>query len=219
MAAAAVFETYELLENILTQLPPKDIRIAQHVTQQWRSLVKRSQSIRVAWCLGVVTASRDPGKNETNKDKQQLCNRTFVGQGGRLLKFSILVPAKVNPFFERIGRGSPTTEFEGGFEISDLARTVLGDERMQYVSEPPISIVYLDVMLRTRMSHHTKKKNICHTWKPVAHCSMRIPTGVTIQDVADCVKLLRRSCSGEERISLTCNITAFVDREGLNVMR
>ncbi len=205
MAAAAVFETYELLENIITQLPPKDIRIAQSVSQQWRHLAKRSQSVRIARCLSVVAGSRHPSENESNKDKQQLSNRRFGG----IHQCSMLVPARVNPFFRRTGERPSTTGFEGGFEATHLASTDLGDVRMQYVSEPPISIVYLQAIFRTRRSHHRKKKNIKYCWSPVAQCSMRVSTGVTIQDVAECVKLLRRSCSDKDEISLTCNMFQF----------
>ena len=50
-AATAVFNTYELLENIIAFLPPPSIRHARSVAQRWRQLSERSTRIRRARCM------------------------------------------------------------------------------------------------------------------------------------------------------------------------
>lgn len=48
MASAAVFGTYELLEQILLHLPVKDLLLSQGVAKGWHDMVQRSQGARRA---------------------------------------------------------------------------------------------------------------------------------------------------------------------------
>lgn len=59
MTAAAVFETYELLEHTLLHLPTKDLLLCQRVCKQWRALVQRSRRARKALFIDHIAPDDD----------------------------------------------------------------------------------------------------------------------------------------------------------------
>ena len=46
VACAQVLSTYELLENLLLQLPLYDLLLAERVSKQFQAIIKRSKTIR-----------------------------------------------------------------------------------------------------------------------------------------------------------------------------
>lgn len=50
-AASRVLSVYELLEDVLTYLLPKDLRAARLVSPQWHSIIERSQKLNQMWAI------------------------------------------------------------------------------------------------------------------------------------------------------------------------
>jgi len=206
-ATTAALDTYELLENIISQLPRSDIETVQRVSKQWRQLIGGSFVIRRARCLSVVETSNPEESFWSHADNdehtQKLVNY-FVDypqkppHQGNITCFQALmhVPAKMCPIIHGKRRASdfylPGVSF--AYDVTSLPSKSFSNIRkemskigakspcksreefyQQYISEPPVSIIYLQVseLLRSGRS------------KPLAQCSLRVSTGVTIKDLVE----------------------------------
>ncbi len=168
-------------------------------------LIKDSLVIRRARCLEVVA---ETSCLDDVHDKQQLVSHICaVDPADAYHRAFMLIPAQMNPIF-----GGPLWHFgeavNFNFDVTDSSPSTLGESLAQYISEPRICVVYLEATSRTFHRGWCAR----HT---VAQCSMRVSTGITIKDLLEGVRLLRKSCTSDHRVFLTSRVTVPCDEHAI----
>ncbi|KAK3054118.1 hypothetical protein LTR09_004896 [Extremus antarcticus] len=202
-AAQTVFDVYELLENIIIQVPQRDIRKARNVCREWRMLIDRSIPIKKARCLNVIVGDGDDleearfRKNawsmRGDSNAQMLFHFDHDLGGGRAVssaRIHMFVPARLSPLV-RAPIGRTLAEIYYGY-ITDFLHADFGDNGAQYFCEPPVSIAYLELKDEHNRIRHPGYPKV--KWCS-AFCSLRVSTGVTIKDLVDCATLMLGSSS------------------------
>lgn len=194
-AAEAVFDTYELIESIIAFLPRQDIRKGQSVCSVWRKLISESKVIRRARCLPVETlavwhsTSRWDPSNGDDNGVQLLADDEFRDPGVRGARYymRMFFRARLNPIVYGNRTQMPGCMFHT--QVTHLLDINLDDVGEQHVSEPPVSIMYIEVEddIR-RTSEHVRTGPRVPTLQ--LQCSAQKDTGITIRDVVDCARLM-----------------------------
>jgi hypothetical protein len=78
--AAQVFDTVELLETILYELPTKDLLFAQGVNKQWKAVIENSSKLRHALFVDPISNHPIPffGHSESKAFKNPLLGPLFT---------------------------------------------------------------------------------------------------------------------------------------------
>lgn len=159
-AATAVFDTYELLEHILVQLPAASITKCSRVCSTWRQLIRDSSRIREAHTLRPKARSSYP---------------TLLYESSEPIKFLPMLRARTTPILgpEKWIR----LDFFVPFRIlrNDSARS---EYEQQYISNPPISRIYIGYCAYPLKPKKSIREND-------NECVLRNPKGITMGDLLE----------------------------------
>ncbi|KAK5128297.1 hypothetical protein LTR85_002964 [Meristemomyces frigidus] len=103
-ASTRVFDTYELLKNILLHLPFRDLLLAESVSKSFQSLIERSKKIRAALFrtpfVDGLTVEHGMYRVEVDQDGED-----YYGSAWQTLNEVAYEPV-INPFINNFGMGS-----------------------------------------------------------------------------------------------------------------
>ena len=178
-AATAVFDTYELLEHILLQLPATSITKCSRVSSTWRLLIRNSSRIREAHTLHPKASREYPSvmyeSREPIKFKPMLPARTtpIPGPGGPINFLHMLRSRNTLPGPSK----SVKIDFFVPFRIlrNDPRRPEYEDE---YISNPPISHLRIGYSV-----YPLKPSNVYREHDN--ECVLRNPKGITMGELLD----------------------------------
>lgn len=109
MASTAVFDTYELLEQILLHLPVTDLLLSQQVCKKWQQVVHRSRGIR---CALFIEDFFDDGAHAvpSPNDPIGLIQRWHFAEANGA-EFRVVVNPLLNEFFDSGAYGDPLLHY------------------------------------------------------------------------------------------------------------
>lgn len=133
MAAQAVFETYELLENILIRLPPVDVTRVMRMAKSWNQLIERSTTLYNSRILLPIL----PRKQPTDDNSKHENGIPRYPQSSEL---------KFNPALKAQGL---LYNWEQASSLWVHLRESLKSRDHEFVTFPPDQRIYLEVFYGT----------------------------------------------------------------------
>lgn len=223
-AVTTVLATSELLENILSNLPLKDLVRAEQVNTDFANVVERSKTLKTTLFL-------QPGDYEVpNQDENPFHpdfflwylvppgHKTIVKSGPRL--------EKPNPLLQAAG-WSPNTRFWyqpfGQDWVSDLdwdfVECLLGTKgqswEMMFVTQPSTYAVFVEIL---QVLPFDDVRRFRRRWKGHDCLNVRKPGGVRMGEVVDAIqamlkgaRLTKKSSDGYEDTRLVITISIHDD--------
>lgn len=168
MACNKVFGIYELLEHIITFLPPRQILTAERVSKTWQAVI--NDSTRIAHARSIAPTRMLP-----------------QGNGPEYPLYAIGIDLSINPaftprssctFYHELNRGE-TIRFKGHTLVVEFPNTLLCKKAGldQFLTSPPVRV--LDVVV----TFNARKK------KPdVLKVKLESSTGLRVRDLEAVMK-------------------------------
>ena len=212
-AAQKVVGTCELLEMIMTYLPSKDVRTAEKVARNWRKIATTSLPIRRARCVhptplphaGMPIFMDWPAKADPvfrAMVAHHMVNRTISYANSNLI---------VHPFLVHFALPTADATDWSIYSIDSLVKLRgSGNLRQQYITEPPIPIVYLQIAKVGRSGPMESTRYVTEWMRYVTECSIRVSTGVTLADVVEARDDLAKYVEGGMEDSIGEKACCFV---------
>lgn len=160
-ASSAVLETYELLELIITHLPPSVINAVRRVAKPWDELVQKSRAIRRHWVAQPTHFHTPP--NYYFRSQLEHTNAGINDKCGAFPIYADVRTLVVNPLFrgheedeedeEDLDSDDEEDKQDDGFKLMiDLATSTREEQlerRRQFLTNPPCTTIALNFQCQT----------------------------------------------------------------------
>lgn len=154
-AASAVFETAELLEHILSDLPTKQLAKARRVSSTWRDAVAQSTKLRKQLYqvpIKVISVLKYTSQGHNDLEPYISKDPNHIPEGIRIISLHPMLQEGTMELQERL------TMIEGTITIPRMLSLIPGQWENMFVSQPPCQKVRFGFLGDSELMNVTERR-------------------------------------------------------------